>query len=417
MRKAIVLTVCGALTSACGSGSNGGAHSADMGTHAGGADGQAAGAGNQSGSGTGASAGAPGSSGGPVVLPPATGTPGVWERVTPAEAPAALFSGDNGFGMGSIVTDPSRPTDLYVGGYGSLWRSTDYGLHWSMLTTNPTPPPLALGHVLAVAGTTPPTIWMATVNGAQHVYKSTDGGMNFTMTGTIAEQPDAASLYSFVIDPNDATHLLSGLHEQDKVLESTDGGETWKFVSGAGWPTGGISWFPFFIDTGDAATTRKTWFAIAQDGGSAVMTSDGGQTWAMPKGIEKLQHPHGDAGFYQNGKTLFTAGIYATAGNGIFRSTDLGANWQRVGEGNAALVWGSAKNLYEMWGWACASCTFDKGGSQYLIAEQPGDTWSTGTLPDALTWGPNSVATTSDGSHTIFVGSMWSAGLWRYVEP
>jgi hypothetical protein len=38
-------------------------------------------------------------------------------------------------------------------------------------------------------------------------------------------------------------------------------------------------------------------------------------------------------------------------------------------------------------------------------------------LPDGLVWGPNSVAATSDGAHSIFVGSMWATGLWRYVEP
>jgi hypothetical protein len=40
-----------------------------------------------------------------------------------------------------------------------------------------------------------------------------------------------------------------------------------------------------------------------------------------------------------------------------------------------------------------------------------------GTVPAALTWGANSVATTTDGTHNIFVGSMWATGLWRYVEP
>ena len=363
------------------------------------------------------SGGATPAAGGAEVLPPATGTPGVWERVTPAAADPADFTGSSGFGMGNIVTDPARPTDMYVGGYGSIWKSTDYGLTWNKLNSNPNPPYLALGHVLAVAGTNPATLWMANITGAQHVFRSTDAGLNFTLTGAIPEQPDAASLYSIVVDPNDSKHLISGLHEQDKVLESTDNGDTWKFVSGSGWPTGGISWFPFFVDTGNAATTSKTWFAIAQDGASAVMTSDGGKTWTIPKGIEKLQHPHGDTGFYQNGKDLFAAGISATSGDGVYRSTDLGANWTRVAEGRAGVVWGSPKNLYVMWGWACASCGVSDGGPEYRTAPFPGDTWTMGTVPAALTWGANSVATTTDGTHNIFVGSMWATGLWRYVEP
>jgi hypothetical protein len=368
---------------------------------------------------TGGTAGAAGSgnagAGGLVNRPPAVGTPGVWEDVTSSEMDPTLFTG-NEFGIGNIVADPARPTDLYVGGYGSIWKSTDYGLKWTKLDSQPNPPSLALGHVLAVAGTTPATLWMANIIGEKHVFKSNDGGLTFTLTGTIAEEPDAASLYSIVVDPNDATHLLSGLHEQDKVLESTDGGETWRFVSGAGWPTGGKSWFPYFVDRGDAAKTRNTWFAIGQDGGSAVMTSDGGATWTKPVGLEGLQHPHGGTGFFQDAMALFVAGTQGR-GDGVYRSTDLGKTWTQVTQGSGGVVWGTPKNLYVMWGWACGGCGIDEGGPQYQTAPQPGTTWVKGTVPTELDWGPNSVAVTSDGQHSIIVGSMWATGLWRFVEP
>ena len=411
MKLAIVFGACVVLTSACGSSST---PPPGMGA-----------AGNTSSGGAAPSGGAPSSSGGasgsaPVVTagapPVAMGTPGVWEKVTSPDMDPELFTNGN-FGIGSVVTDPKRPNELYVGGYGSLWKSIDYGLEWSKVDSKPNPESLALGHVVAVAGTTPATVWMASANGAEHVYKSTDAGLTFTLTGAIPEQPDAASLYSIVVDPNDATHLISGLHEQDKLVESIDGGATWKFVSGTGWVSGGKSWFPFFIDTGDAATTRNTWFAIAQDGASASMTSDGGKNWAKPKGVENLTHPHGVSGLYQSGKVLMVAGLGATAGDGIYRSNDLGLSWTRVAEGRGALVWGSAKTLYSMWGWACGGCGLDEGGPELRTAPQPGDTWTKGTVPDALDWGPNSVATTSDGNHAVYVGSMWATGLWRFVEP
>jgi hypothetical protein len=345
--------------------------------------------------------------------PPAMGTPGVWEEVTSDKMDPKLFS-DGNFGIGNVVADPARPTDVYAGGYGSIWKSTDYGLTWTELDSNPKPPGLALGHVLAVAGTTPPTLWMANINGAQHVYRSRDGGATFTLTGEIPEQPDAQSLYSIEVDPYNANHLLTGLHEQDKVLESRDGGDTFRFVSGSGFPSGGRSWFPYFVNTGDGATTAKTWFAIAQDGGSAVMTTDSGDTWVQPKGLEGLQHPHGSSGFFQRGQTLFVAGMNGPEGIGVYRSTDLGKNWKRVADGSGAVVWGSDTNLYAMWGWACGGCT---DGAQYQTSTGAGDTWVKGDVPAALNWGPNSVATTSDGTHHIYIGSMWATGLWRYIEP
>lgn len=389
---------------AAGLSSTGGAGAANGGASSGGK----AGAGGSAGS-------ANGGAGGKVVvdLPPATGEPGVWEEVTSPEMDPTLFEDD--FGIGNIVADPARPSDMYAGGYGSIWKSTDYGLTWKRIDSEPNPPSLALGHVLAVAGTTPATLFMANVNGEQKVFKSTDGGLTFTLTGT-TEQPIEVSFYSIEVDPNDPEHLITGLHEDDKVLESNDGAETWHFVSGAGWPSGGKSWFPYFVNTGDAATTSKTWFAIAQDGGSAVMTTDGGANWVEPNGIEGLQHLHGNAGLYQGESGLFVAGIEGP-GDGVYRSTDGGMNWTQVTEGSGGVVWGTPKNLYAMWAWACAGCGSDEGGPRYQTAPQPGTDWVQGVVPPELDWGPNSVAVSSDGVHSVFVGAMWATGLWRYVEP
>ena len=360
-----------------------------------------------------------------ITVPPiATGTPGQWENVTAPEMPASLFTGSSGFGVGNIVQDPKRPTDMFAGGYGSTWKSTDYGLHWTEVKSNPVPPYGPLGHVLAIAdddGTTA-TLWNAAPIGAQKVYRSTDAGLTFTLTGTLSGGPDA-TLYSIVVDPNDSRHLLSGFHETDGLAESIDGGDTWSYVGQTGWPTGGISWFPFFLDTGDPKTTRTTWLAIAQNGGSLCITRDGGAGahWTIPNGIGGLNHPHGNSGIFQMGDTLFVGGTHsdgASVGDGVYKSLDLGASWTQVSDHAAGIVFGSSKNVYAMWSWACAQCTWDNVDLQYLVAPQPGTIWSGGAkVANGLNWGPNSVAATSDGTHAIYVGSMWSSGLWRYVEP
>jgi hypothetical protein len=326
--------------------------------------------------------------------------------------PSSVLSGSFAFGPGAIVADPSRPSDLYIGeGGAGLWKSTDYGNHWTQTTT--TIGYSAIGIPIAVAPTSPATVWCAAGTADGTLWKSTDGGMTFTKI----PQKLRTDLYSIQVDPNDNSHLISGFHEQDGLVESTDGGNTWNPVGTTGWPGGGISWYPFFINTGQASTTRTTWFAIAQDGGSAVITQNGGASasWTIPNGLHGLQHPHGAARLDQRGSTLFVAGMQGP-GNGVYRSTDLGMNWMRVDSGmySEAVVWSTPKNVYSMWGWACSGCTFM---NVFESSPQPGTSWSLGTLPSGLAIGPNSIVVTNDGHHNIFIGTMWAAGIWKYVEP
>lgn len=351
-----------------------------------------------------------GGSAGPLPPDPcvAAGTcpPGVWINVTPPDMAAVLRPTANVYGPGSIAGDPARPSDIYVGGSSAgLWKSSDYGNSWTLI--NDTLPDVPRGNVIAVAGTTPATIWAAAYN---TIYKSVDGGTTFVQTEL------DVSLYSLAVDPNDTTHLISGLHEADGIFESSDGGDSWQAVGGTGFPSGGVSWYPYFIDAGNAATTRRTWFAIAQNGASAVMTNDGGASWTIPTGIAGLQHPHGNSQIFQSGSTLFAAGTNGPQGQGVYRSADLGATWARVDSGQTpeAVVWGTSKNVYAMYAWACSNCDL---GTQFEIAPQPGTTWSTADVPTELVIGPNGVVATSDGTRNIFVGLMWDQGLWRYVEP
>jgi len=93
----------------------------------------------------------------------------------------------------------------------------------------------------------------------------------------------------------------------------------------------------------------------------------------------------------------------------------MGSSWARVDSGNypEAMVWSTPKSVYAMYGWACSGCTF----GDFESAPAPGTTWSLGQLPHGLGIGPNSIVVTSDGTHSIFVGAMWAAGIWMYVEP
>jgi photosystem II stability/assembly factor-like uncharacterized protein len=334
-----------------------------------------------------------------------------WVDVTPQGANKSEF------GVGSVVVDPARPSDLYVGGYDDgVWRSTDYGGTWKRRdkTIDGEPgsiPSVAQGTAVAVAGTAPnATVWVIKGCACGQIYKSTDAGETWVTTGKGV--PKGADLYSLVVDPNDSQHLLSGLHEADGIVESTDGGETWSVVGmggTAGLPTGGVSWFPEFIATGDPKTQRTSWFAIAQNGGSASVTRDGGKTWSIPTGMQGVAHAHGNAQAFQRGGTFWVA-----AQQGIFSSTDGAKTFTKLRDGSYSAIWGSAAHLYAGWAWACGRpCEI---GPDLVTSPPPGNAWVKMPAPAGLKTGPMRVAITTDGTHTIYVGSMWWAGLWRYVE-
>jgi photosystem II stability/assembly factor-like uncharacterized protein len=301
------------------------------------------------------------------------------------------------FGPGPVVADPGSPGDLYVAGGGAgVWKSTDYGNTWTQ--TNAEIGYVPMGLVVAVAGE------HVLVAGYKVLYDSTDGGVTF------AELPNdlPAELYSLQVDPDDDRHLISGLHEADGIVESIDGGATWNDVTGTGFPSGGISWYPFFLGA------RGEWLAIAQNGGSVVVTRDSGATWTQPAGIEGLTHAHGNAQIFQRGDTLFVPGT-GGPGDGVYRSDDRGGTFTRVLDGVSSVAWGTDAHVYSMWGWACASCDL---GAGFHVADLPdAAAWDAPAVPADLIIGANHVAVTSDGTHDIFVGTMWTSGIWRYVEP
>jgi hypothetical protein len=362
--------------------------------------------------------GGSGNSGGSgVVLPPdpcveaGTCPSGEWINVTPAD-----FKPENteGFGPGPAVVDPSHPNELYMGGGGDgVWKSVDYGSTW--VQTNADIGYVPGGVPIAVAPTAPQaTVYVA---GFGQVHRSTDGAQTFEEFPTGLDKV----LYSIVVDPYDSTHLISGVHHGNFMVESEDSGETWQKIEGGGFPSNANSCIVQFLDTGDAESTRLTWIAYSEEGSGAdpVITQDGGSQWNVPQGAAGITHPHGNGQVFQSGSTLFLPGLGGSEGDGVYRSTDLGLSFERVFAAKLAVAWGSATRVYAMYGWACGGPAggYCDVGPAFSAAELPGDTWSMPPVPDDLRNGHRHVAVTSDGTHNVFVGDAWGQGVWRYVEP
>jgi hypothetical protein len=376
----------------------------------------AGGSGNTGGGNPGCGGGAGSGSGGA----PAGGTPGVWQNVTPAQlnfTPSA-FNNDN-FGLQDVLVDPVRPSDLYAFVcHQGVWKSVDYGLTWKKVNTGTNGSAIDAGKPWGSGidsnrcrdPQTPPTLYTLNGNGQQGFWKSVDGGVSWTRTAL----PDQASLqydqdaYSIAVNPYDGKHIIMGFHEAAGLVESTDAGATW-IARKPG--DGGGSVYPYFVDTGDPATTRTTWLTIGQSG-NMWRTTNSGSSWTQ---VETLQHPHGCSQFFQAGAgVIYAPGTNGTQGNGIYRSADYGVTWSRIAAGNVNSVLGTPTTLYANYAWAT-------GGSLdpqlKTAARNPGTTWSSVPTPSGMTNGTKGAAVTYDGSHYIIVSGNWNAGIWRYVEP
>ena len=155
--------------------------------------------------------------------------------------------------MTAVVIDPTAPATVYIaGGDGSspvrVAKSTDGGVTWAAANTGIPASASASLVVLAIAASSPSTLY-ASVGGsaAVGVYKTTNGAAGWTkLTGT----PDfTGQAYSYgsgtseqgfydnviAVDPTNANHVVAG---GIAAVETTNGGTSWTNTNGHNFNTG-----------------------------------------------------------------------------------------------------------------------------------------------------------------------------------
>jgi hypothetical protein len=365
--------------------------------------------------------------------PGGTTAGGTWTNVTPPgfnSNPNYPRSGDN-YGFQQVLVDPVRPSDLYVfTNYQGVWKSTDYGVNWTMVSTGANSNMISGGRSWAAAidsnrsrnPATPPTLYTQagySTAGKMGIWKSTDGGVNWTDAWTTVYAANGSTnitaqvgtdMQGLTIDPNNGQHLLTVNHGNSQgynhhFFESTNGGQTWIH---RGDPCTGTHCSLNFV-------TSTTWIATAEGWGSGskgtFVTTNSGASWTN---VGQFGKAHG------NVQTIFldaNGTLYLAAMEGIYRATSPYLSFTRVDSTFTQSVIGTPNFLYASFGWASL------GNVDAALRRAPataGSPWSSTytSKPSAMTNGAMGAAVTynaSIGKYIIVTGN-WLGGLWRYVE-
>jgi hypothetical protein len=355
---------------------------------------------------------------------------GMWVNVTPAALTGlGTMAGGTNIVADTVLVDHSRPSDVYVFvSARGVWKSTDYGLTFNKVNTGSNADKVETGYAWMAAidrsacrdPSTSPTMYIPQGFGALSIWKSTDGGGNWT---TVWDRnifgADAVSSISSdvgsdigsvaIVDPTGDKHLIVSLHgytgtgDNNGIFESVDGGATWYVHKSTTFSFQPHNDVLFPVDS-------KTWVVTPGTISSDLTmhrTTDGGATWTAT-GMAPARAIGRELTYV--GSTIYAGTDYNDA---VYKSTDAGASWTKVEGSGAHVTWVAAtgSNVY-------SSDGMDGTPPTIRHASLSADTvWTTDTTPPGMGSNGHDAGVTYDGSHYIIIAAQHSAGIWRFVEP
>jgi hypothetical protein len=322
-----------------------------------------------------------------------------WQDITPSEVDLS----DNG--IVEVLADPVHTGTIYTSGdKRGIFRSTDCGATWTKVNTGTNGTVLDSGTQwsMAIDPVDPEVLYAGNLYGSDpSLFKSTDGGENFEALFPPGSEVANTVEYNFTqevaMDPTDHQHLVVSFHANCKgdyapmcMAESKDSGESWRLFKG---PTSG------WVENARPLVLGSTTFLYATAGDGVYYTSDSGATWETLANIGGAGHQlyHAADGNYYVGTQW-----------GVKRSAD-GYAWSSIdGAPNGDAMIGDGTRLFTGWPPCC-------GNTQPFstASESDGTDWTTLPSPDLT--GRRVVYFAYDPDHHVLYAALSKGGLLRMV--
>ena len=232
-------------------------------------------------------------------------------------------------------------SELFIAGRQGLWRSDDGGTHWQESNVG------FIGtEVVDIAKVSDGTLYAGTYS--LGMFKSTDGGANWTFASYELENPYVMAIATDPTDPQEVFLTTNG-----GVYASHDGAASWELVAtgffseSSGLLPGVSHYHSIAIDPtnprriyvgggGDQYTPAGAGMAISEDGGKTWKQSNAG--FQTDVHVSKVViNPNDPAIVYvtTQGPTEFQD--KTGPGHGVFKSNDYGETWERINVGLGTL--------------------------------------------------------------------------------
>ncbi|MDG2342726.1 MAG: glycosyl hydrolase [Cytophagales bacterium] len=316
---------------------------------------------------------------------------GVWKTTNAGVTWKNISDGYFGGSIGAVSVSESDPNILYVGtgeqtvrgnvspGYGGFWKSLDAGETWKKMNLNIDQ--VQVGRI-AIHPKNPDVVLIAVMgdlfknSSDRGLYKTTDGGDTWSK---VLYTNNRAGAVDVSIDKNNprivyastwnirrTPYSLESGGEGSGLWKSTDGGDTWKNISGnEGLPSGtwGISGVAI-----SPVNSKKIFALIENQDGGLYRSDDGGKSW---KKVNEDRNLRQRAWYYtriyadtQNENRVYVMNV------SFWRSEDGGKSFDRyrTPHGDHHDLWIDPENNNRM-------IVADDGGAQ--VSNDDAMSWST----------------------------------------